>query len=308
MNSDPRRQPSIWHEGEIEVQRRAGVRDQAEELTGMYRREVQPAMVGFLAQQRLAVITTVDEQGRTWSSLVAGEPGMLQVPDLRVIRLFAPAIETTLPIEHIKANPLLGMLVMDFTRRIRVRINGVSDVEPDGSVLIGIRQTYGNCSQYIQRRTVIAEASPARSASPASSNVLSQSQQEMIRRADTFFLGSVHPESGADSSHRGGLPGFVEIATDRRITFPDYAGNNMFNTLGNIAVNPSVGLMFFDFTSGRELQLTGRASVDWDPERAKAYKGAKRVIDIDIVEVRETPKATSLRYQFESYSPFLTQE
>jgi predicted pyridoxine 5'-phosphate oxidase superfamily flavin-nucleotide-binding protein len=308
MSPDPRRQPSIWHEGEIEVQRHAGVRDQAEELTGMYRREVQPAMIGFLAQQRLAAITTVDSQGRTWSSLVAGEPGMLQVPDLRVIRLFAPAIETVLPTEHIQANPLLGMLVMDFTRRIRVRINGVTDIEPDGSILLGIRQTYGNCSQYIQRRTVVTPASQPRMPAQLTSEILNSSQQEMIRRADTFFLGSVHPESGADSSHRGGLPGFVEVVSQNRISFPDYAGNNMFNTLGNIAVNPSVGLMFFDFESGRELQLTGRATVDWDPERAKAYKSAMRVIDVDIAGVIETSEATSLRYQFESYSPFLTQE
>jgi hypothetical protein len=308
MSSDPRRQPSIWHEGEIEVQRHAGVRDQAEELTGMYRREVQPAMVGFLAQQRLAAITTVDGQGRTWSSLVAGEPGMLQVPDLRVVRLFAPAIETALPTDHLKTNPLLGMLVMDFSRRIRVRINGVTDLEPDGSVLIGIRQTYGNCSQYIQRRTVVASAAQPRTSAHLTSTELSPPQQEMIRHADTFFLGSVHPESGADSSHRGGLSGFVEVVSDKRISFPDYSGNNMFNTLGNIAVNPSAGLMFFDFESGRELQLTGRATVDWDPQRAKSYKGAKRVIDIDIAEVKETPEATSLRYHFEAYSPFLTQE
>jgi uncharacterized protein len=308
MSTDARKQPTIWHEGEIEVQERAGVRADAEELTGMYRRELQPAMVGFLAQQRLAVITTVDAEGRTWASLVAGQAGMLQVPDLRAVRLFAPAVETALPTEHIKANPLVGMLVIDFIRRIRVRINGVAAVEPDGSVIVGIRQAYGNCSQYIQRRTAIAEAGSGHGAQLVVDERLSESQQEMIRRADTFFLGSVHPESGADSSHRGGLPGFVEVISDTRIAFPDYSGNRMFNTLGNVAVNPSVGLLFFEFGSGRTLQITGRASVDWSAERAKRFKGAQRVVDVEVMEVKETTEATSLRYEFEAYSPFLTQE
>src|SRR5205823_487645 len=108
------------------------------------------------------------------------------------------------------------------------------------------------------------------------------SQKQFIESADTLFLGSVHPEHGADASHRGGLPGFVQVIDDTHVSFPDYAGNNMFNTLGNIAVNPAVGLLFFDFESGRTLQLTGSASVDWDKGRAREYRGAQRVIDIQV--------------------------
>jgi predicted pyridoxine 5'-phosphate oxidase superfamily flavin-nucleotide-binding protein len=299
---------SPWHEGEILVQERAGVRQAAEELTGMYRGEVQPGMIGFLAQQRFAVITTIDKQDRVWTSLVTGEPGMLAVPDLQTIRLDAALIETQLPTEHLLTNSKLGMLVIDLARRIRVRINGEAGVEPDGSILLSIKQTYGNCAQYIQRRTVVAPASKWHEVDSIAGERLTASERDLIARSDTFFLGSVHPESGTDASHRGGLPGFVQIVSDQRISFPDYSGNNMFNTLGNIAVNPSVGLLFFDFESGRTLQLSGRASVDWDPVRAKQFKGAHRVIDIDISAVREIPEATSLRFRFEAYSPFLTQE
>lgn len=299
---------SPWHEGEILVQERAGVRQAAEDLTGMYRGEVQPGMVGFLAQQRFAVITTIDKQGRVWASLVAGAPGMLAVPDLQTIRLDAALIETQLPTEHLLGNAKLGMLVIDLARRIRVRINGEAGVEPDGSILLSITQTYGNCAQYIQRRTVVSQASNRHEVDAIAGDRLMASQQDLIASSDTFFLGSVHPESGADASHRGGLPGFVQIVSDQRISFPDYSGNNMFNTLGNIAVNPAVGLLFIDFESGRVLQLSGRASVDWDPVRAKQFRGAHRVIDIDISVVKEIPEATRLRFRFEAYSPFLTQE
>ena len=299
---------SIWHEGEIAVQARAGVRDEAEELTGMYRGAVEPGMAGFLAQQRFAALTSVDASGRTWISAVAGEPGMIDVPDPRMVRLNAALIETKLPADDVGANPKTGMLVIDFARRIRVRINGDTSVQPDGSLVVAIRQLYGNCSQYIQRRTVIAPAQAPHEAALEIDSELTDLQQEMISKADTFFMGSVHPESGADASHRGGLPGFVAVESPTHLSFPDYSGNKMFNTLGNIEVNPSVGLLFFDFDSGRSLQLTGRASVDWSESRAAEFKGAQRVIDVKIEEVREVPEATALRYRFEAYSPHLTQE
>jgi predicted pyridoxine 5'-phosphate oxidase superfamily flavin-nucleotide-binding protein len=298
----------IWHEGEIAVQTRAGVRDAAEELTGMYRGAAEPGMVGFLSQQRFAALTTIDSRGRAWIAPVVGEPGMFTVPEPRLVRLNHARIETALPVEDIGGNPTVGMLAMDFTRRIRVRINGEAAAEPDGSMVIAIRQLYGNCSQYIQRRTVSAPAGAQRQGEATRSLELSDSQKEFIILADTFFLGSYHPASGADASHRGGLPGFVRVDSPTHISFPDYSGNNMFNTLGNIEVNPSVGLLFFGFESGRSLQLTGRATVDWDEGRASRFPGAHRVIDIEIDEVREVLEASSLRYRFEAYSPFLTQE
>jgi predicted pyridoxine 5'-phosphate oxidase superfamily flavin-nucleotide-binding protein len=307
-DANPMLHMGIWHEGEIAVQERAGVRDEAEELTGMYRAAAEPGMAGFLGQQRFAVITAADSAGRTWISAVAGEPGMIDVPDPRIVRLNAPLIETTLPVDDLRGNPKVGMLVIDFVRRIRVRINGEASVQSDGSIVIGIRQLYGNCSQYIQRRTVIAPAASPHIVAVATADQLNASQQELIAHSDTFFLGSVHPESGADASHRGGLPGFVRVDSPAHLSFPDYSGNKMFNTLGNIEVNPSVGLLFFDFDSGRSLQLTGRASVDWGESRAQQFKGAQRVIDVAIDEVREVPEATALRYRFEAYSPFLTQE
>src|SRR4030095_14952481 len=64
---------------------------------------------------------------------------------------------------------------------------------------------------------------------------LTESQRLAIERADTLFIASVHADAGADASHRGGQPGFVRGLGERRLVSPDYAGNNMFQTLGNIA-------------------------------------------------------------------------
>ena len=87
---------------------------------------------------------------------------------------------------------------------------------------------------------------------------------QLIRSADTFFLGTVNPERGADVSHRGGPAGFVRLDGTTRLWWPDYHGNNLFNSLGNLAVDPEAALLFFNFRDGQALQLSGTASVGWD--------------------------------------------
>jgi len=126
----------------------------------------------------------------------------------------------------------------------------------------------------------------------------------MIERADTFCIASDHPQSGADVSHRGGKPGFVRVVDDRHLAIPDYSGNNMFNTLGNIVANPRVGLLFIDSDSGRMLQLTGSARIDWNPARSSAIPGAERVVDFELNEAIDNPRGFALRYEFHEYSHF----
>jgi len=303
MSSGSKTAASVWHEGELQVQERAGVRREAEFLSGMYKSEVPGAMAAFLSQQQFAVLSTRDGDGGAWASLVAGSPGMIQVTAPDSIALIAADIQTELPLSHITADPKVGLIAIDFSRRIRVRVNGEARNLPEGNVQVKIAQLYGNCSQYIQKRCVDGTA-PVTAPQLTAGGQLSEAQQDFIRRADTFFLASRHPELGADASHRGGKPGFV-TASATRISFPDYPGNNMFNTLGNITVNPAVGLLFVDFESGRTLQVSGRATVDWDRERASHLDLAQRIVDVDVEAVRDTEHATGLHYRFIGYSPTL---
>jgi hypothetical protein len=78
----------------------------------------------------------------------------------------------------------------------------------------------------------------------------------------------------------------------------------MFNTLGNIAVNPSAGLLFLDFDGGGTLQLTGEAQIVWAAERAARFAGAERMVEFRVQEAVETRGAVPLRWRFEGYSPF----
>ncbi len=129
-------------------------------------------------------------------------------------------------------------------------------------------------------------------------------QRDLVACADTFFIATAHPERGADASHRGGAPGFVRVEGGRRLVWPDYSGNAMFNTLGNLAVDPRAGLLFVNFENGDTLQVSGRAGIIWDEGRAAEFAGAERVVEFDVEEVVDTRGALPLRWRLEEYSPF----
>jgi hypothetical protein len=84
------------------------------------------------------------------------------------------------------------------------------------------------------------------------------------------------------------------VRDERTLEFPDYPGNNMFNSLGNLRVHPRAGLLFVDFARGDLLQLTGRVQVRWNPETA---------VVVTIEEARTTPSGSSLRYELVEPSP-----
>jgi ferredoxin-NADP reductase len=105
-----------------------------------------------------------------------------------------------------------------------------------------------------------------------------------------------------DASHRGGERGFVRVANDRRLEFPDYAGNNHFNTIGNLVLDPRAGFLFVDFATGSLLQLTGRAAIDWDSEAVASLPGARRLVAFDIEEIVELPAAVALRWDADAES------
>jgi hypothetical protein len=88
----------------------------------------------------------------------------------------------------------------------------------------------------------------------------------------------------------------VKVVGDARLVFPDYAGNNHYNTIGNLSLDPRVGLLFVDFETGSLLQVTGKATIDWDSKEVARFPGARRLVAIDIEEVVELASAVPLRW------------
>jgi predicted pyridoxine 5'-phosphate oxidase superfamily flavin-nucleotide-binding protein len=236
------------------------------------------------------VAASLDAEGRVWASLLAGPTGFLSAADAGRLFVTAQPIPGDPLGPNLAERPELGLLVIDPQTRQRMRFNGRARLSEEGLAL-DLRQVYGNCPKYIQLREAQADAVPAPEP-PRVTSRLATRQRAWLGNADTLFIGSFHPEGGADASHRGGFPGFVRVVGDDGLVFPDYPGNNMFNTLGNLAEYPRAGLLFVDFESGDVLQITARAHVE---------PGFDVRLDID--EVRETRAASPLRFRLLEYSP-----
>lgn len=288
------------------MQEHAGVRPMAERVGNSIRPTILPAAREFLEEQPMVVVGAVDADGRVWASLLAGEPGFVRALDERTVKIDATPYPGDPLAEALQgADTKIGMIAIDLATRRRIRLNGEAERRPDG-IYVRTQQVYANCPKYIQARELeTGGAEPGlRVGDALRSRGLTDEQRRLVSNADTFFIASAHPEGGADASHRGGNPGFVHFLGENVLEFPDYSGNTMFNTLGNIAVNPSAGLLFLDFEGGGTLQLTGEARIVWDAQRAARFAGAERVIGFRVGEAVESRGAVPLRWRFESYSPF----
>jgi hypothetical protein len=106
------------------------------------------------------------------------------------------------------------------------------------------------------------------------------SDAAFIEGAMLFFLATADAEGRPDVSHKGGPPGFVRVTGPSELAFPDYDGNGMFKSLGNITVNPHVGLLFIDFERPRRLRVNGTASVSRDDPLIKTTVGAQMIVRV----------------------------
>ncbi|OBF42164.1 pyridoxamine 5'-phosphate oxidase [Mycobacterium sp. ACS1612] len=259
-----------FHDGELAVQERAGVRAQAARLGGAMLAvpDLNGGIGGFLAGRDFAVITARDVDGRLWISPLFAAPGSLQARD-RTLRVDATPGSGD-PLHGLPAGQPVGMLAIEFAIRRRARVNGtLIRSDPDGLELF-VDQAFGNCPKYIHQRHLDHLERGAGGAERF--DHLTAEHVALITHADTFFLGTVHPTRGADASHRGGQAGFVRVE-DGGLWWPDYPGNNMFNSFGNIEVDPTASLLFIDFDSGTRLHVSGTAAVEWTAPNIRGDDG-----------------------------------
>jgi predicted pyridoxine 5'-phosphate oxidase superfamily flavin-nucleotide-binding protein len=233
---------SPFHAGELEVQARLLAREDADRVGRIVASEIPDAVRPFLRRQRMAVVASLDAEGRPWASLLTGPAGFIEATDEHLLRIAGPSPDGLLA-ANLRARPELGLLVLDPRTRQGLRFNGRGFLSSDDGLFLLADEVYGNCPKYIQKRRLIGESAGGPGKSRRSSS-LGARPRALVAGADTFFIATWHPEGGADASHRGGRPGFVRVRDDRTLEFPDYPGNDMFNTLGNLAGHPRAGLLF----------------------------------------------------------------
>lgn len=303
-----------FHEGELRVQEKAGVSVNSRRAASVISDTIVKGALAFIGQQNMVVLGSVDDEQNTWSSIVTGQEGFIQATSDQLIHvdLAHATINEKDPFwKNIKNHPKIGMLLIELATRRRLRVNGLVIRRSDTTLKLKVLEAYPNCPRYIQRRnlehTKIRETPVVYTSSQGT--LLGDSQKKIIQTSDTLFIATAHPERGLDASHRGGMPGFVRVLDNKTLLVPDYQGNNLFNSLGNMVINPGTGIIFLDFESGTTLQLTGRSEVLWDyddpdVDSHKETGGTKRFWEYKISSWLQIEKSSSLEWKFVDYSPY----
>ncbi|CAB9504829.1 pyridoxamine 5'-phosphate oxidase-related, FMN-binding [Seminavis robusta] len=312
--------PSNWpaipfHKGEVAVQKKVGTHDF---VMSYAPRMIRPYMPDqhrqFFQAQPFLVIAARDDQGRMWSTLLS--PSQTTSPDPKnlVLHNAQPVAGDALE-GMLQPGTDIGMIGIEFATKRRNRVNGRLVATRDGNnnkLVFQVDQSFGNCPQYIKPRQWWIAANDTNTNTNTNnqnatttthrSDRLSKDQVAKIKAAETIFVASGYrdyanggddPRYGNDASHRGGPEGFVNVRDDKTLILPDYAGNQHFNTIGNLVMDPRIGITFPEYETGAMLQVTGRARVVEFTRNnsllAALYPGAERLIEIRIDQVVDVP-------------------
>ncbi|MEW2583874.1 pyridoxamine 5'-phosphate oxidase family protein [Streptomyces virginiae] len=287
----------VYHWGSLAVQERVGVRGPAEHVGRSIGTGIRDVAAAFLELQPHLVVGAADGAGRMWASLLTGPPGFVRATGPHRIAV-AGGVPAGDPLAEALATDgtRIGTIALDPRTRRRMRLNGTLGATSRGFA-VEAEQVFANCPKYLQKRQpleLVAEGSGV----VRRGDALTPGQVRAVRRADTFFVATTAEADGADASHRGGLPGFVEVLSPVELAWPDYAGNAMFLTLGNLTADPRAGLLFPDWESGAVLQLSGRARTEF------AADGGRRT-RFRVESVVEAAHPGRLLWSTPEYSPHL---
>jgi len=298
---------TLWfplHDGEIAVQKRVGVREEVSRWASHAIRPYMPEQHrAFFRQLPFMAVAARDTTGAPWATLLVGTPGFVQSPDSHHLRVRAMPMPGDALESSFFAGAEIGLLGIELETRRRNRVNGkLSDIDARGFT-VAVDQSFGNCPQYISKR-IWHEADIKLDERHISHHTrLDERMKSWIAKADTMFIASGYhgadqeiTSDGMDVSHRGGPAGFVKISSDTGLVLPDYAGNNLFNTVGNLLLDPRVGLLFVDFAHGSMLQISGNADIDWGSSEVAKHPGARRLINIAIDRIVQLDNALPLRW------------
>ncbi|MBJ3811365.1 pyridoxamine 5'-phosphate oxidase family protein [Streptomyces flavofungini] len=296
MNTEQQHVADPYRPSSRAVQDRVGVRELADHVGRSMGQGIRPVAAAFLELQPMLVLGGADPaSGKVWASLRTGEPGFVRATGPHQISLTTELPDTDPLTPALKtAGTPVGTIALDPRTRRRMRLNGRARPTRRG-LAIEADQVFSNCPKHLQKRELLGARAPYLAPRTTRGTALTPPQCALITASDTFFLATVH-ETGADASHRGGNPGFVRVLSPRELEWPDYPGNAMFLTLGNLTADPRAGLLFLDWTTGATLQLTGTAVTVYAAD-------GTRTVRFTVAEARATESASPWIWSAPEYSP-----
>lgn len=301
-----------FHPGEQAMQDRAGVREKMQALApGLIRNHMPEQHRKFFNKLPMLIIGAVDKWGAPWATVLTGRPGFIQSPDNKTLEVYGGLTNADPLASALREQQDVGVLGIEFETRRRNRASAIIECASGEKLRLNIKQSFGNCPRYIQRRRLVPVERPPQGIESRDFDRFDESLAASMQGADSFFIASVFTDGsesrnrGVDVSHRGGMPGFIQVVDERTLVFPDYNGNRFFNTLGNLQLNPKAGLLFIGYQSNTLLHLTGTAEVIWESEALVSHPGAERLVRFTLNGGRAISNTMPFVWEFEEYSPLL---
>lgn len=304
-----------FHRGEKLIQQKLGIANIVAERTKGFIRPWMPAQHrAFFESGPFTLLGLLDHTGHPVAVPIWSHDEMIQSPSPTRLQFSLATANMTLLYRHlhldIHTGSKIGIVGVELSTRRRNRVNGTILHVANNKLDVAVDQSFGNCPKYIHKRITSIQKTDngLPSGKVARSDQLTTEAKITISRANTFYIASRHSHMGTDSrqgidvSHRGGQPGFVRIQ-GKTLLIPDYSGNNFFNTLGNITLDPRVGLCFIDDNSGTLLFIQGAATIEWDAQAIPENPQAERLIAVEIQQITYVQGYFPLRFEVTEISP-----
>lgn len=283
----------------------------------------------MLQRAPLLAIGTLDDASRPWTTLWGGNPGFSEPigggfvgTRTLVDEEFDPVVRALVGggtkgemLQPKDGGKMVSGLAIDLVTRKRVKIAGKMaagtlrevDIESEGDIALPsdvpskqtqiqlvtkIEESLGNCPKYLNQY----ELKPAL-VTPKLLNegpTLSPEARALIDKSDMFFLSSTSPTS-MDTNHRGGPPGFVRTISPTCIIYPEYSGNRLYQSLGNLQLNPLIGVTFPDYETGDVLYTTGTAEILIGAAAAQLMPGTNLAVKIHLTHTLHVHRGLPFR-------------
>ncbi|OTB09591.1 hypothetical protein M426DRAFT_316142 [Hypoxylon sp. CI-4A] len=214
---------------------------------------------------------------------------------------------------------LMAGLSVDLETRDRVKIAGrmavgtATKTEPgvgDLQLALQVEESLGNCPKYMNKKHIVPRVPSPRLVSEGKGIPLPEEAVELIGKADLFFIASKHGNSSSmDTNIRGGAPGFMRVLRNDNgggvsLVYPEFSGNRLYQTLGNLQQDPCAGLAVPDFESGDVLYATGRTTILAGERAARVMPRARLAVRVDVVEARFVRDGLPFRGSVIDFSPY----
>ena len=287
---------------------------------------------GYMLQiSSMLAVGTLDTEERPWTTLLGGEPGFARSFGTNVVGVKAivgrkhdPVIETLLNTES--KGRALSALGIHLDSRNRVKLSGrflggglidptdssennLSNEGGDAAELqmaFAIERSLTNCPKYLNRKSLILTIPKPVLASE--SVPLCEAAVGLLAKADLFFMSSSHHTANMGTNHRGGPPGFVRLASNTKerttLVYPEYSGNRLYQTLGNLSITPKAGLVIPDFDTGDVLYITGTTEIAYGDEAARILPRSNLLLKIHVTAARYVQHGLSFRAHPGEPSPY----